>query len=161
MPAVRKAPASKAGVVAKPKPASVTDIKSKVPVASASKPVITKQVVRDIVKSEVKVESATLISKALIPNAPEAKKTGAIKRKRLSKAFSRPLDKKIKKTKLVRERFTLLDVEYAQLEVLKQRLSDQGVSVKKSELMRAGLLLLVALDDVDLPGVLSKVPSVG
>ncbi len=161
MPAVSKTSVSKAAVVAKSKPASVAAIKSKVPVASASKSVIKKPVAKVVVKPVVKVASGTLTSKALVPNAPETKKTGAAKRKRLSKAFSRPLDKKIKKAKLVRERFTLLDVEYAQLAVLKQRMSDQGISVKKSELMRAGLLLLVALDDPALNEILSKLPTVG
>ncbi len=159
MQEVKKAPARIAAVVAKPKPARVPAIKAKTPVASASKAVIKKPVVKAAVKPVVKAANATVASKALVPNAPETKKTGATKRKRLSKAFSRPLYKKIKESKLVRMRFNLLDVEYAKLAGLKQRLSDQGVSVKKSELMRAGLMLIVALDDAALKRMLSKVPA--
>jgi hypothetical protein len=94
----------------------------------------------------------------LVAQAPEAKKAGLSKRQRLSKAFSRPLDKKLRKTALVRERFTLPEIEYAQLAVLKKRLSDRGTSAKKSELVRAGLLLIAALDDNALQALLAKVP---
>jgi len=96
---------------------------------------------------------------ALVAQAPEAKKAGAGKRQRLSKAFSRPLDKKLRKAALVRERFTLPEIEYDQLAVLKERLSERGISTKKSELVRAGLLLIAALDDDELQALLAKVPS--
>ena len=98
---------------------------------------------------------------ALTPVSPETGHTDIRPRKRLSKAFSRPLDKKIKKETLVRDRFTFPEVEYAQLARLKKRLSEQEVSVKKSELVRAGLMLLSTLDDDELRALLSKVPSVG
>ena len=58
----------------------------------------------------------------------------------------------------MRERFTLPEVEYAQLAVLKKRMSDRDVSVKKSELVRAGLMLVSALDDNSLQALLAKVP---
>lgn len=79
----------------------------------------------------------------------------AKKRKRLAKAFPRPLDKKLKEVEQVREKFTLLADESAQLVALKQRLAVQGVSVKKSELLRAGLLLVAALDDSELQAALA------
>jgi hypothetical protein len=96
----------------------------------------------------------------LVAQAPEAKKAGAGKRQRLSKAFSRPLEKKLRKAKLMRERFTLPEIEYAQLAVLKKRLAERGASVKKSELVRAGLVLIAALDDDALQALLAKVPPV-
>lgn len=92
-------------------------------------------------------------SSKLVPAAPEPL---AKNRKRLAKAFPRPLDKKLKEVERVREKFTLLADEYAQLAVLKQRLAVQGVSVKKSELLRAGLLLLAALDDSELQAALAR-----
>lgn len=92
-------------------------------------------------------------SSKLVPAAPEPL---AKNRKRLAKAFPRPLDKKLKEVERVREKFTLLADEYAQLAVLKQRLAVHGVSVKKSELLRAGLLLLAALDDSELQAALAR-----
>lgn len=92
-------------------------------------------------------------SSKLVPAAPEPL---AKNRKRLAKAFPRPLDKKLKEVERVREKFTLLADEYAQLAVLKQRLVVHGVSVKKSELLRAGLSLLAALDDSELQAALAR-----
>lgn len=172
MSAVRKTPVRKPPVVAKLKLANAGTVKGKASNANTEKPATRKTavklaakpavraVVKPVVKPVVKKVSATVAGKTMLPNTPEAKKTDATKRKRLSKVFSRPLDKKIKKSKLVRERFTLPEVEYEQLVSLKKRLSDQGLSVKKSELVRAGLLLLLTLDDGVLKRVLSEVPAV-
>jgi hypothetical protein len=48
----------------------------------------------------------------------------------------------VKKEKVVRDRFTMPKSDYEKLTALKQKCLDAGVSVKKSELLRAGLLLL-------------------
>jgi hypothetical protein len=50
--------------------------------------------------------------------------------------------KKQKVQKVVRDSFTMPRSDYEKIAVLKQRCLDAGVSVKKSELVRAGLLLL-------------------
>jgi hypothetical protein len=89
-----------------------------------------------------------------------SKKSPAGKRKRLAKAFSRPLDKKLKKSALVRERFTFPAGEYARLGEIKARLAAAGIEIKKSELLRAGLLLLAAQDDEAMKAVLARVPPV-
>ena len=78
-------------------------------------------------------------------------------RRRLSKAFSRPLDKILRKQTLVRDRFTIPEKEYEQLKIMKRRLADQGLEVKKSELVRAGLKLLSEQDDQSLKQALSRV----
>jgi hypothetical protein len=106
----------------------------------------------------VQTESAT---NQLVPVAPEASGTVSKKRKRLAKAFSRPLDKTLRTNQLVREKFSMPEGEFAKLLDLKQRLAEQGVVVKKSDLVRAGLMLLAALEDDDLKGVVETVPSVG
>jgi len=149
MPAITKNPAAKAPVVAKPR----TVAAKKKPVAvSAAKPATKKP-------APARARASEQASKpALLAPAPEAKKAGTGKRQRLSKAFSRPLDKKLRKAALVRERFTLPEVEYAQLAVLKKRMSERDVSAKKSELVRAGLMLVSALDDDSLQALLAKVP---
>ncbi len=95
-------------------------------------------------------------SSRLVPATPEA---AAKNRKRLAKAFPRPLDKKLKEAERVREKFSLPADEYAQLAALKERLAAQGVAVKKSELLRAGLMQLVALDDGELSAALAKLPA--
>ena len=53
----------------------------------------------------------------------------------------------------------MLADEQAQLVELKQRLAAQGTPVKKSELLRAGLQLLAALDDDELQAALAKLPA--
>ncbi|MEX3962822.1 hypothetical protein AB4Y42_11485 [Paraburkholderia sp. EG286B] len=50
----------------------------------------------------------------------------------------------VKQDKVVRDTFTMPRDDYEQLTILKQRCLDAGVSVKKSELIRAGLLLLAS-----------------
>jgi hypothetical protein len=50
----------------------------------------------------------------------------------------------VKQEKVVRDTFTMPREDYEQLAVLKQRCLDAGVAVKKSELVRAALLLLAS-----------------
>ncbi|WP_027803230.1 hypothetical protein [Paraburkholderia dilworthii] len=50
--------------------------------------------------------------------------------------------KHAKKEKVVRDSFTMPKSDYEKIAALKQKCLDAGVSVKKSELLRAGLLLL-------------------
>lgn len=64
-----------------------------------------------------------------------------------------------KKTKLVRDSFTIPKAEYAVIGDLKDRALGLGVSVKKSELLRAGLKLLQQLDDATLKVALAAVPA--
>ena len=52
-----------------------------------------------------------------------------------------------KKRKLVRDSFTFPAADYARIGVLKQRSREAGHEVKKSELLRAGLIALSALSD--------------
>ena len=100
-------------------------------------------------------------SEKLVPAAPEPVRSASKKRKRLAKAFKRPLDKKLKNGGTVRETFALAPGDLVQLAELKQRLMIQGLNVKKSELARAGLLLLAALDDADLTVVIDKIRTTG
>jgi hypothetical protein len=52
--------------------------------------------------------------------------------------------KRVKKEKVVRDSFTMPKSDYEKIATLKQTCLDAGVSVKKSELLRAGLVLLEA-----------------
>lgn len=64
-----------------------------------------------------------------------------------------------KKPKLVRDSFTIPKTEYAAIDALKNRAIGLGTSVKKSELLRAGLMLLQALNDAGFKSALSAVPT--
>jgi len=64
---------------------------------------------------------------------------------------------KSKKDKRVSNRYKIPENEYEQLAGLKKRLLTLGVSVKKSELLRAGIMLLAAADDAQLKNAVAKV----
>lgn len=57
---------------------------------------------------------------------------------------------KPKKVKMVRDSFTMPEHDYARLAELKKKCLKAGVHVKKSELLRAGVLGLVMLPDAAL-----------
>lgn len=57
---------------------------------------------------------------------------------------------KPKKIKMVRDSYTMPENDYAQLAELKKKCLQAGVHVKKSELLRAGLLSLSKLPDAAL-----------
>lgn len=62
------------------------------------------------------------------------------------------------KPKLVRDSFTIPELEYAQLEALKRRALVLAHHAKKSELLRAGIAVLAAMDDAQLLAALQSVP---
>lgn len=64
-----------------------------------------------------------------------------------------------KKPKLVRDSFTIPKTEFAAIETLKNRAIALGTSVKKSELLRAGLMALQALNDAAYKAALAAVPT--
>ncbi len=66
---------------------------------------------------------------------------------------------KDKKPKLVRDSFTIPKEEYAAIEVLKIRAMTLGLAIKKSELLRAGLMALTGLSDAKLRTALVAVPT--
>lgn len=64
---------------------------------------------------------------------------------------------KTKKVKTVRCSVRLPEGEYRELAKLRKRLGREGVSTKKGELVRAGLMLLVLLDRTDLKAAIRDV----
>jgi hypothetical protein len=65
---------------------------------------------------------------------------------------------KAKKIKLVRDSFTIPKPEYLILDNLKLRAADLKYSVKKGELLRAGIKALAAMTDADFLSALKMVP---
>lgn len=64
-----------------------------------------------------------------------------------------------KKPKMVRDSFTFPKVEYAVLDALKQRAFKLGSPVKKTELLRAGVKAIAAMQDAAFRAALQAVPS--
>ena len=69
-------------------------------------------------------------------------------------------DKKQKKEKVIRDSFTMPAVDYERIAKLKKKCLALGVGVKRSELLRAGLIALESLPDTDLVRTVGKVESV-
>jgi hypothetical protein len=131
--AAAKAPATKTATVKK--------VVAKKPVAK--KPVATKPVVK-------KVTTKTAVKKAPVKSATTkpAQPVKAVK------------PAKVKKAKLVRDSFTIPKDEYVVIDSLKVRAGKLGQSVKKSELLRAGVKALAAMSDIQFKAALSNVPTI-
>ncbi|AZN36009.1 hypothetical protein [Iodobacter ciconiae] len=73
------------------------------------------------------------------PESAEVEHLFEVKKGKMSR------EKRAKRTKLVRDSFTIPEVEYLQLAILKQRCLEAGLEVKKSELLRVGLQALALM----------------
>jgi hypothetical protein len=118
------------------------------PAAKVIAPVIKKPVGKKSTKS--KPVSTNLL-------APKAKATLA---KKPTIKVKSPEKSKSQKVKMERDSFTMPKDEYGQLGLLKTRLAALGQPAKKSELLRAGIKLLVAMSDNTLKITLAKVPVI-
>ncbi len=67
---------------------------------------------------------------------------------------------KTKKMKLVRNNYAMPEAEYARIAEVKKRLLGMGVELKKSEVLRAGLAVLAALNDAELKAVSARVERI-
>lgn len=112
----------------------------------------------------VKKPAATPV-KAKPAAAPAEKPAAAIKQPlgKPSKAkkevkVEKPV--KAKKVKLVRDSYAMPEAEYAQINGLKKRLAGLKQEVKKSELLRAGIAVLTALNDAELVAVMGHVERI-
>lgn len=106
------------------------------------------------------------------PAAPKRAKVAvpaakADKVEKADKAVSKAADgaaekaqEKPRKVRLVRDSFTMPEHEYVRIGELKRRLQALGQGMKKSELLRAGLLLLDALNEVELKAVCARVERI-
>ena len=90
------------------------------------------------------------------PVAPQAVVAKPAAKKVVAPKPSKPKPK----LKLVRDSFTMPKVEYAAIDVLKERAAKLARPVKKSELLRAGIKLLNALDDKALLAAVNAVPTI-
>lgn len=66
----------------------------------------------------------------------------------------------LERTKVIRDSFTMPENDYAKIKALKNRYLQSGVSVKKGELLRAGLHALEQMDEQALLEILDNVERV-
>lgn len=156
-------------VVAKPatKPATKPEAKPAVaPMASAAiataKPRAARKrsAVDETVDKHQKVLADALEqAQAINYDRPKHHKQSAKPAKAEKPAKALKLDKpaKGKKTRLVRDSFAMPEAEYACIAELKKRL---GGTVKKSELLRAGVAVLTALNNAELTAVMSHIERI-
>lgn len=150
----------------KPNNKPLTSIK---PTTQPAKPVAT---AKTPVTSEPTAKPAAPVAakpaaKSLGKAPPVAKKTNAIPAIKVVNKIATPAkDKagkdtpKTSKVKMERDSFTMPKEEYAQIAILKKRLETLEKPVKKSELLRAGLKLLSAMDDAALKAALASIPVI-
>ena len=62
--------------------------------------------------------------------------------------------------KLIRDSFTMPEVDYVRIKSLKNRLLTTGIEIKKSELLRAGLLALDGMSDTQLQKLVNQVERI-
>lgn len=66
---------------------------------------------------------------------------------------------KVRKPKLVRDSFTMPEEEYAVLALVKKACLKAGFEIKKSELLRVGVVLISQIDMATLKSVLARLPQ--
>lgn len=147
-------PANAAKTTSPAKPAAAKPATAK-PVASKP-PVAKKPAVKPAAKTPIAAKSITAKAPAVKP----ATSKPAIKVVNKTTVTAEKDKPKVSKVKMERDSFTMPKEEYAQIATLKKRLELAGQPAKKSELLRAGLKLLAAMDDAALKTALSSVPVI-
>ncbi|NDF44217.1 MAG: hypothetical protein EB125_00570 [Betaproteobacteria bacterium] len=120
---------------------------------------------RTAVKKRISAKTAT--RKTVATKKATAKKSTVKKAiaplatpKKTAKASAAVQATKTKKTKLVRDSFTIPKNEYVVIDSLKKRAIASGQAVKKSELLRAGIKALAAMSEIQFKAALSNVPPI-
>jgi hypothetical protein len=139
-PKARPARTTKASTAAKAPFKAVVKARAKAPVKAAARPPIPTPPAAPVVSAS--------------PATPPPKPPASVKPGKPDK------DDKAKKPKMVRDSFTIPKAEYVALEALKQRAATAGTGVKKSELLRAGIKSLVAMDDKQFTAAIAGVPAI-
>ena len=107
-----------------------------------------------------KPKAAVKAKPAAAPKAERQKRAAAAAEASPVSATAEEKSKRVKKEKVVRDSFTMPKSDYAKIAALKEKCLEAGVSVKKSELLRAGLLLLESAPSKRLLAAVSAVETV-
>jgi hypothetical protein len=145
-------PATTKAVAKKPAAKKPVAIKPAAKKAVAKTPVVSKKIASKPATPKPAAPKPT--AKPVVVTKPIAKLTPKITAKKVEKKT------KSEKVKMERDSFTMPKDEYAQIAVLKTRLSKLGQPAKKSELLRAGIKLLAAMSDNTLKMTLAKIPVI-
>jgi len=159
-PGVTPKPPKKLQPRVAPKPeVAATDAAAAVPKAPvAKKPVVKKPSRLDETKARNKKALAEALAKAQAVQIVPPSGTPSLPD--LPKAAKPAKPVKPKKIKLVRHSFSMPETEYAQFALLKKRIADFGGKARRSELVRAGIAVLAALDNVELTSVMARVERI-
>jgi hypothetical protein len=97
---------------------------------------------------------------------PIVKRTPVVRKPAATKAVAKP-EKKIKKekkavekVKVVRDSFTMPQIDYELIGEIKQKALKAGLHVKKSELLRAGIQTLAKLNPAQLTQTIAKLEKI-
>lgn len=138
-------------VVAAEKPAATKPVATKPPSKAATKA---------IVKPVAKAKSAPVSTKPTAKPLAKVVSKPVVKPAAKSVAKAEPVKAdKLKKPKMVRDSFTFPKAEYAVLDGLKMRAAKLGSPAKKTELLRAGIKVIAAMQDAAFVAALKAVPS--
>jgi hypothetical protein len=110
---------------------------------------------KPVKKAAAKAPRKVVAKKPVSP----AKKASPVKAKTTQPKVKPAAEQKIKKPKLVRDSFTFPKDEYQVIAGLKQKALGLNHSIKKSEILRAGIMLLNGLNDKAFLSALTKVPA--
>ncbi len=136
-----------------PRPASVKR-------APASKKTSTAKAKRATVKKatplKAKRSAPSRVTKAAAPDKAAQKATPTKAKNKIEALAPAAKDKKVK---VVRDSFTIPKNEFVQLAEMKKKAMGLGIEIKKSELLRAGLMMLSAATDSAFKKALSNVPT--
>ncbi|WER49938.1 hypothetical protein CupriaWKF_22790 [Cupriavidus sp. WKF15] len=110
-------------------------------------------------KAGKKAAPATKVA-ADVAAVTDGEASSSRKAKKPSNGAAPRTDKPPKKPKVIRDSFTMPEYDYGKLADLKRKCLAGGVQVKKSELLRAGLLALEALPEKRLLSVVAQVEAV-
>lgn len=161
-PPVRTTPAKSAKsttAVTRKKPASAKPA-ARTKVASAAVTATAKPAGR---RTPVPAKATATVVRKTVARTPVAKKSVPVKVVHPPEPFvakdnkkGKPAKVKVKKAKLVRDSFTMPDVEYALIATLKRRCLNVGLAAKKSEILRAAVANLAKLSDASLAAAVHR-----
>jgi len=159
-PSVAPKPPKKLQPRVAPKPeVAATDAAAAVPKAPvAKKPVVKKPSRLEETKARNKKALAEALAKAQAVQIVPPSGTPSLPD--LPKAAKPAKPVKPKKIKLVRHSFSMPETEYAQIALLKKRIADFGGKARRSELVRAGIAALAAMDNVELTALMARIERI-
>jgi len=154
-PAAPVTPAAPAAPVVEPKAAPAAPAQAATPASAAASakarpPRKPSRVDETVAKHQAVLADALVKAQAIKYDQPKVMQP--------AKKAAKPA--KVKKAKLVRDSYAMPEAEYARIGELKKRLAALGAEAKKSELLRAGIAVLAALNDAELKAVMGRVERI-